>query len=122
VRGLPGIEQVDQLCEACLAGKQKHASFQQRATRRATRSLELLHSDLCGPITPTTTSGKKYFLLLVDEFSCYMWLSLLASKDCAATKIKRIQATAERKSGNVLSTLQTDRGGEFLAYQFKKYC
>jgi hypothetical protein len=57
VRGLSRIEQVDQLCEACLAGKQKHALFPQRATRRATRSLELLRGDLCGPITPTTPSG-----------------------------------------------------------------
>jgi hypothetical protein len=77
VQGLPRNEQVDQLCEACLAGKQKRAPFPQRATKRATRPLELLHGDLCGPITPTTQSGKKYFLLLVDDFSHYMWLSLL---------------------------------------------
>jgi hypothetical protein len=51
-----------------------------------------------------------------------MWLSLLPSKDCATTKIKRIQAAAERKSGNVLGTLRTDRGGEFSIDQFKKYC
>jgi hypothetical protein len=91
VRRLPGIEQVDQLCEACLAGKKKRASFPQWATRRTTRSLER-------PITQLRQVVKKYSLLLVDDFGRYMWISLLPSKDCAATEIKRIQAAVERKT------------------------
>jgi transposase InsO family protein len=121
-RGLQGIEQVDQLSEACLAGKQKHAPFPHQAMWRVTRSLELHHGDLCGPITPTTPSGKKYFFLLVDDFSRYMLLSLLPSKDSAATDIKKIQVAAERKSENLLGTLRIDRGDEFSSGQFKKYC
>lgn len=51
-----------------------------------------------------------------------MWIALLPSKDAAATAIKRIQATAERKTGKLVCALRTDRGGEFLARDFKKYC
>jgi hypothetical protein len=47
---------------------------------------------------------------------------MLPSKDCVATEITRIQAVAERKSGNVLGTLRTNHGGEFSTGQFKKYC
>jgi hypothetical protein len=43
--------------------------------------LELVHADLCGPITPVTPEGKKLFLLAVDDMSRYMWLVLLATKD-----------------------------------------
>jgi hypothetical protein len=46
--------------------------------------LELVHGDLCGPITPVTTTGKKYVFLLVDDVSRYMWLTLLGTKDEAA--------------------------------------
>jgi len=90
VRGMPLLDQPDQLCDAYLAGKHKRTPFPQRALGRSTEVLQLLHGDLCGPISPPTPSGNRYFLLLVDDYSCYMWLALLPSKDGAATAIQRI--------------------------------
>lgn len=72
VRGLPTIKPVDQLCEACLAGKQKWKAFPDQALWRAERHLELVHGDLCGPVASATPSGNNYFLLLVDDRSCFM--------------------------------------------------
>jgi hypothetical protein len=121
VRGLPELDCVEQLCEACLAGKHRRTSFPSQATHRATRSLQLLHGDMCGPVTPSTPSGNKYFLLLVDDYSRYMWVSLLPSKDLAIDAIKRVKVAAENKSGHELCELRTDRGGEFTATQFTEY-
>jgi hypothetical protein len=118
VHGMLVLEQPDQLCDACLAGKHKRTPFPLRALGRSTEVLQLLHSDLCGPISPPTPSGNRYFLLLIDDYSCYMWLALLPSKDGASTAIQRIQATAEHKTGKPLLALRTDRGGEFLASHF----
>jgi len=84
--------------------------------------LQLLHGDICGPISPPTPSGNRFFLLLVDDYSRYMWIALLPSKDTAAAAIKRIQAAAERKTGKRVRALRTDRGGEFLAGDFEQYC
>ena len=70
--GLPKLDHVDKLCDACLAGKQRRAPFPQTAKFRATEKLELVHGDLCGPISPPTPGGKRYFLLLVDDHSRYM--------------------------------------------------
>jgi hypothetical protein len=120
VRGLPTLEHVEQVCEACIARKHRRAPFPQQASRRATKSLELLHG--CGPVSPPTPRGNQYFLLLVDDYSHYTWVSLIASKDQAASEIKRMQPAAERKSGNLLCALRTYRGGEFTAAQFKEYC
>jgi transposase InsO family protein len=122
VRGLPQIEQVDQLCDACLAGKQRRSSFPTEAQYRAERTLELVHEDLCGPITPETPSGGKYFLLLVDDKSRFMWLKVLARKNQAAAVIKEFQARAEVESGKKLGVLRTDRGGEFTSVEFAEYC
>ena len=122
VRELPKVGQVDQLCEACLLGKQKRLPFPKKAEHRARRILELVHGDLCGPIAPETPNGSKYFLLLVDDRSRYMWVAMLPSKDRAGEAIKEIKAQAEGESGRKLGTLCTDRGGEFTSHEFAEYC
>jgi transposase InsO family protein len=122
VRGLPQLTQVDQICEACLAGKHRRAPFPSVAQRRSTRVLELFHRDLCGPITPATPSGNRYFLLLVDDYSRYMWAVVLPTKNGAPQAIKHVQAAAERKMGLQLRALRTDRGGEFTSRSLSDYC
>jgi hypothetical protein len=52
-------------------------------------TLDLVHGDLYGPITPATPGGHRHFLLLVDDHSRYMWVRLLNSKDEAAATIKQ---------------------------------
>jgi hypothetical protein len=114
VRGLPPLEQVEQVCDACLAGKHCRSPFQEQAQRRAAGILDLVHSDLCSPITPTTSSSNQYFLLLVDDLSRYMWLVLLPSKDQVTATIKNFQAVVEVETGHKLKALRTDRGGIHL--------
>jgi hypothetical protein len=89
---------------------------------RVERRLELVHGDLCGPISLAMPRGNKYFLLLVDDLSRYMWVVMIPSKDCAAAAIKDIQAWAEGEFGLKLKTLYTNRGGEFTAIEFMDYC
>jgi hypothetical protein len=90
VCGLPVLDHVEHICEACLVGKHRRAPFPHQASRHATKSLELMHGDLCGPINMVTPSGNMYFLLLVDDYSRHMWVSLLQSKDQAAWAVQRI--------------------------------
>lgn len=122
VRGLPEIGHADQLCDAWLAGKQRRAPFPQVAKFRATERLELVHADLCGPITPATPGGKRYFLLMVDDVSRFTWLVLLSTKDEAEAAIRRIKAATELQSGCQLRSLRTDRGGEFTSRSFEEFC
>jgi hypothetical protein len=122
VHGLPEIGQVGQLCEACQTGKQRRTSFPAKAEYRAELRLELVHGNLCGPISPATPRGNKYFLLLVDDLSRYMWVAAIPSKDREAAAIKDIQARAEGESDLKLKALRTDRGGEFTATKFVDYC
>lgn len=72
VRGMPTIDRVEEYWDGCALGKQHRAPFPQATAYRAERALELVHTNLCGPITQTTTGGNKYFLLIVDDFSRYM--------------------------------------------------
>jgi hypothetical protein len=80
-----------------------------------------MHGDLCGPVTPATPGGRRYFLLLVDDLSRYMWVTILGSKGEAANAIRRVQVAAE-ECGRKLRVLCTDNGGEFTAAEFASYC
>jgi transposase InsO family protein len=122
VRGLPVIELVEQLCDCCVATKQRRTAFPAAAKYRAQGLLDLVHDDLCGPITPATPGGRHHFLLLVDDKSRYMWVRLLSSKDKAPTVIKQWKVLVEAETGRVLRVLRTDHGGEFTSVEFGEWC
>ena len=71
---------------------------------------------------PATNGGRRYFLLLMDDCSRYMWLQLLTSKDKVAVVIKKFKMRAEVESSKKLRMLRTDRGGEFTSVEFATYC
>ena len=59
------------LCEACEKGKSKRASHRSKEMTRITDPLQLIHMDLFGPVNVMSLSGKKYALVIVDDFSKY---------------------------------------------------
>lgn len=122
VERIPLIQCSKKVCDGCALGMQHHAPFPQASSYRATVGLELVHGDLCGHITPPTLGGKSYFLLIVDDYSRYMWLELLTSKDEAFQYFKKIKAAAEMESGRRLKAFRSDRGGEFNSGEFVAYC
>jgi transposase InsO family protein len=115
------VEHVDQVCSGCLAGKHRRTTFPQTVEYRVEKVLELVHGDLCGLITQATPSGSRYFLLLVDNRSRFMWLWILWSKDQAAETIKQYQLVAEAETRQRLKLFRTDRGGEFTSIEFAEY-
>jgi len=119
---LPHIEHGGELCDSCLAKKQRRLPFPKAAKFRVVDALELVHGDHCGLITPAKNDGRWYFLLLMDDCSRYMWLQLLTSKEEAAAVIKKFKARAEAKRRKKLRVLPIDRGGEFTPMEFAAYC
>jgi transposase InsO family protein len=122
VQGLPSLDHVEQFCDVCVLTKHRRLPFLQKSSFRAKKRLELVHGDLCGPVTPATSGGRRYFLLLVDDLSHYMWVVVLGSKGDAANAIKRVQAAVEAECGHKLRVLRTDNGGEFTVVEFTSYC
>ncbi|GKC14192.1 retrovirus-related pol polyprotein from transposon TNT 1-94 [Tanacetum coccineum] len=68
-KGVPVIKHQDQVCESCMVRKQTKKSFLKKATYRASKILEMVHGDICGPITPSTQAGNSYILVLIDDCS-----------------------------------------------------
>ncbi|GJU74747.1 zinc finger, CCHC-type containing protein [Tanacetum coccineum] len=122
VHGVPAIKHTTQICDVCLVGKQSRAPFPKKAKGRSTSPLDLIYGDLCGPITPPTPSGKRYIFLLVDDYSRYMWVYFLSTKDQAFDTFKEFKKTIENELRTTLKMFRTDRGGEFNSNEFTQYC
>ncbi|GJZ00574.1 integrase, catalytic region, zinc finger, CCHC-type containing protein [Tanacetum coccineum] len=71
----------DHLCSACEQGKSKKASLPPKLAPSTESKLELLHMDLCGPMMVASINGKKYILVIVDNYSRYTWVYFLRTKD-----------------------------------------
>nr|GEV88279.1 reverse transcriptase domain-containing protein [Tanacetum cinerariifolium] len=80
--GLPKLKYIkDQRCSSCEVSKAKRSSFKSKAVPSLKGRLNLLHMDLCGLMRVASINGKKYILLIVDEYSRYTWTLFIRSKD-----------------------------------------
>ena len=122
VKGLPTIHKREELCSSCVTSKQAIQSFPSSAKFRASRPLELIHGDLCGPFAAENLGGSKYFLLLLDDCTRMLWVSLLKQKLEAFEAFKSFKAQAEREKELKLICLRTNNGGEFTSKEFISFC
>nr|GEW00247.1 hypothetical protein [Tanacetum cinerariifolium] len=82
VRGLPKLKfEKDHLCSACAMGKSKKKSDKPKSKDTNQEKLYLLHMELCGPMRVKIVNGKKYILVIVDDYSRFTWVKCLRSKD-----------------------------------------
>ncbi|GKD80505.1 retrovirus-related pol polyprotein from transposon TNT 1-94, partial [Tanacetum coccineum] len=82
VRGLPRLKfEKDHLCFACQLGKSKKHTHKPKPKNTNLEVLNTLHMDLCGPMRVQTINGKKYILVIVDDYSRFTWVKFLRSKD-----------------------------------------
>ena len=122
VYGFPDICEERRLCDSCLVGKQTRQSFPKATTFRSSHPLELLHADLCGPISPATLSLNRYIFVIIDDCTRYMWLILLKDKSDAFDRFKMFKKLVEKDFNREIMTLRTDRGGEFTSHEFNNFC
>nr|GEV72684.1 hypothetical protein [Tanacetum cinerariifolium] len=89
VSGLPKFKyHKEHLCPSCEQGKSKRASHPPKPVPNSRQRLHLLHMDLCGPMRIASINGKRYVLVIVDNYSRYTWVHFLRSKDKAPEVIK----------------------------------
>ncbi|GJY91606.1 retrovirus-related pol polyprotein from transposon TNT 1-94, partial [Tanacetum coccineum] len=78
----------EHLCPSCEQGKSKRASHPPKPVLNSKQRLHLLHIDLCGPMRIVSINGKRYTLVIVDDYLRYTWVHFLRSKDEAPVEIK----------------------------------
>nr|GEY32977.1 hypothetical protein [Tanacetum cinerariifolium] len=122
VIGLPKLKFVkDHLCSSCELGKAKRKSFQTKTTPSSKRRSQLLHMDLCGPMRVESINGKKYVLVIVDDYSRYTWTYFLRSKDETPEVLIDFLRLIQRGLHAQVRIVRTDKGTEFLNKTLRAY-
>ncbi|GJV73365.1 retrovirus-related pol polyprotein from transposon TNT 1-94 [Tanacetum coccineum] len=115
VRGIPKLKfKKDHLCSACALGKRKKSSHQAKAKDTNQEKLYLLHMDLYGSMRVESINGKKYILVIVDDYSRFTWVKILRSKDEAPDAIIKCVKTIQVHLNARVCNVRTDNGTEFV--------
>jgi len=80
VKGLPLIEKSHSICEGCILGKQHRETFPAGKSMREKAPVEIVHSDLCGPMQTPSIGGSDYVLTFIDDYKRKTWVFLLKQK------------------------------------------
>ena len=125
-KGLPdGIKITDaQLdCVGCSYGKMHLRSHKPRnSSVYANGILDLIHSDVCGPLRYPSLGGAYYFVTFIDDFSRMIFIYLIKRKGAPFEKFKAFKAFVEKQTGKNVKALKSDNGGEYVNHKFASFC
>ena len=105
-------------CMGCELGKQMRLPFSASA-KCSDQRLQIVHSDLCGPMQVQSIQGAKYFATFVDDYSRNGVVYFLKSKDQCIDALRKFLAWAETQTGEKMRVLHSDRRGEYMSGAFK---
>ncbi|GJW67723.1 retrovirus-related pol polyprotein from transposon TNT 1-94 [Tanacetum coccineum] len=122
LRGLPKLKfEKDHLCSACAIGKSKKQTHKPKSEDTNQEKLYLLHMNLCGPMRVASVNGKKYILIIVDDYSRFIWVKFLASKDEAPNFIIKFLKMIQVRLYVTIWNIRTDNGTEFVNQTLRSY-
>ncbi|GJX65245.1 retrovirus-related pol polyprotein from transposon TNT 1-94 [Tanacetum coccineum] len=121
-RGIPKLKfKKDHLCSACALGKSKKSSHLPKAEDTNQEKLYLLHMDLCGPMRMESINGKKYILVIVDDYSRFTWVKFLRSKDEAPDAIIKCIKNIQVHLNATVRNVRMDNGTEFINQTLREF-
>ena len=121
VEGMSNCSLDFDFCEHCLYGKQNRVRFPSGATR-AEGILQLVHSDVFGPVSVPSLGKSVYYVSFIDEFSRKTWIYFLRKKSEVFDRFKEFKALVENQTEKRIKVLRTDNGEEFCGNEFEELC
>ena len=123
IRGIPKLRIVEgKVCGECQIGKQVRMSHPMLEHQTTSKVLELLHMDLMGPMQVESLGGKRYVLVVVDDFSRYTWVNFIREKSDAFDVFKELCIQIQREKGSNVVRIRSDHGREFENSKFDDFC
>ena len=123
VLGIPKLSRVSNVvCGPCQLGKQTKAKYPSTQTSATSRPLELLHLDLMGPTRTESLDGKRYVMVVVDDFTRYIWVILLQSKLDAPKHVEALCTRLQNEKSLKIDRIPSDHSKEFENSYMKSFC
>ncbi|KAE8724613.1 tir-nbs resistance protein [Hibiscus syriacus] len=121
LKGLPQLDvRTDTVCAGCQYGKAHQLPYDE-SKFKAKEPLELVHSDVFGPVKQQSISGMRYMVTFINDFSRYVWVFFMKEKSDTFSKFKEFRDSAEGEVGKKICCLRTDNGGEYRSNEFSQY-
>ena len=111
-----------ELCTGCAYGKNHQASSPLNEVRhKAANPGDLIHSDICGPMSVDMVSGTKFYSPFKDDATGYRVIYCMAKKSEVLTCFQKFVSQLERDTKSKVSILRSDRGGEYTSHAFNAF-
>jgi transposase InsO family protein len=107
-------------CEGCIAGKEKRRTFRS-SSNCTSEPLEIIHSDLAGPMESVSIGGNRYFVIFLDGATSHVWVVFMKTKDQTLGVFKTFTAMIQKLTGRNVKIFRSDCGGEFMSEEFSKF-
>jgi Integrase core domain. len=108
-------------CDCCIKGKMTRKPFPKQSYSSTNAILDLIHTDVCGPIQITTPANKRYILTLIDDYSRYTKICLMQYKSEVAGLIKEFIVFCKTQHQKVPKVIRSDRGREYVNNELRQY-
>jgi hypothetical protein len=120
---LPTMDKIEKsICGACQLGKQIRTPHKKTSGILTSHNLELLHMDLMGPTRTESLGGKRYIMVIVDDYSRYTWVMLLREKSDAFSQAQILFQRIQNEQNCSIKRIRSDHGREFENSSFENYC
>lgn len=121
LKGLPNLDlRTDIVCARCQYGKAHQLPYEE-SKFKAKESLELIYSDVFGPVKQPSISEMRYMVRFIDNFSKYVWVFFMKANSDTFSKFKEFRETVEGEVGKKIIYLRTNNGGEYTTNEFCQY-
>lgn len=118
---VPVLEMNSSNCSACQYGKQSRLPFP-KTTWRASKKLQLIHTDTAGPQRTSSLKGSLYYIIFVDDLTRMCWIYFLKYKSEAANVFQTFKTKVKNESGCKIQSVRSDNGKEYTSQQFNMLC
>ncbi|KMQ86061.1 retrovirus-related pol polyprotein from transposon tnt 1-94 [Lasius niger] len=101
-------------CECCIKGKMSRLPFPKSSESKSKAPLDLLHTDVCGPMQVKTPGGKRYALTVIDDYSRFTHVYLLETKSSTKIALRKYIDLVSNKFNRKPKVIRSDRGREYI--------
>ncbi|KAF2361468.1 Integrase catalytic core [Trinorchestia longiramus] len=108
-------------CENCCDGMSHRLPFSRVDQRKVRKPLELIHSDVCVKINPSSLRGESYFVTFIDDYSRYTWVYIIKNKSDVFGVFTEFITLVENHYDHKIKILLTDNGGEYVSNDFERF-
>jgi hypothetical protein len=111
----------DSICKGCSLGKNKKKPYP-LSNIKSNGILDLIHSDLCGPMTAPSMNGCIYYIIFINDCSRKNWIYFLKTKDESFSRFQDFQNLVENQTSRHIQVFRTDNGKEFDSFKYEELC